>query len=153
MLRIRTYFSYSIVMLVYQVIIMVLLNPRATTIMSYPSSFFVITLIVLLPLIALIEEGMFRYVPYKLFSRLSGSRNFGIFMIIVFFVVGGIFHLSNLSELSDILEVGKYFFIQGSNSSIFGYVFMKEGIVGSYLVHVFYDIFLLAVLLMAVQGI
>lgn len=150
MLRIRTYFLYSIIMLVYQVGITILLNPRATTVMSYPSSLFVITLIVLLPLIAIIEEGMFRYVPYKLFSKLSNNR---VFIIIVFFVVGGVFHLSNLSGLSDMLEVGKYFFIQGSNGSILGYIFMKEGIIGSYIVHVLYDIVLLVMLLMAVQGI
>jgi len=150
-LGIKRYFVYAVGMIAFNMLLLLVLSPQVSIsteeIVLEPS----LQLLIIIPITLFLEELCLRYVPYRLLGILKNYKHFVSILLVVFFVISGLAHLTNITDFSSAFEVSKYFLIHGLNGSIIGYIFLKHKIVGSYIVHLIYDGILLAILFAGVM--
>jgi hypothetical protein len=121
------------------------------------------TMAALLPFTVLIEELGLRALP-RLFCNglLKGwpslrellrdatnpveeRKSVFVFMIVLFGVIGGVTHLSNIVDASSI-DLLKYFIIHFIGGAYLGFVYMSYGFIQIYAVHILYDSIVLGII-------
>jgi membrane protease YdiL (CAAX protease family) len=91
-----------------------------------------------LAFVALLEESLLRWLPFRILRRYSEHENFIHFMLFLYFLIGAATHMTNISSAPP-FEAMKYFGIHGWGGFVLGYVYIREKFRASFSTHFMYN--------------